>query len=61
MNIRNNLVKKLLELLSGMPEETYNTFYEAFGQVLKEGIYSDHAKREKIAALARYKTHPIGR
>ncbi|MCP4748125.1 MAG: molecular chaperone HtpG [Desulfobacteraceae bacterium] len=56
MNIRNNLVKKLLELLAQMPVAEYEKFYAEFGTVLKEGICTDHAKREKIAALARYKT-----
>ncbi|MEJ2041466.1 MAG: molecular chaperone HtpG, partial [Desulfosarcinaceae bacterium] len=60
MNIRNNLVKKLIELLAAMPAEDYEKFYAEFGPVLKEGIYTDHAKREKIAALARYKTTKSG-
>jgi len=55
-NIRNNLVKKLLELLADLPAEEYEKFYTEFGAVLKEGIYTDPAKREKIAALARFKT-----
>jgi molecular chaperone HtpG len=56
MNIRNNLVKKLLDLLSAMSAEEYEKFYAEFGAVLKEGIYTDTNKREKVAALARYKT-----
>jgi molecular chaperone HtpG len=56
MNIRNNLVKKVLDLLAEMPAEQYEKFYEPFGPVLKEGIYTDTNKRDKIAALARYKT-----
>ncbi len=56
MNIRNNLVKKILELLNGLSPEDYEKFYGEFGPVLKEGIYTDTAKREKIAALARYHT-----
>ncbi|MBI5550448.1 MAG: molecular chaperone HtpG [Desulfobacterales bacterium] len=56
MNIRNNLVKKVLDLLSEMPAEQYEKFYEPFGPVVKEGIYTDSNKRDKIAALARYKT-----
>ncbi len=56
MNIRNNLVKKTLELLAGLATEEYEKFYAEFGPVLKEGIYTDTAKREKIAALARYRT-----
>ncbi len=56
INIRKNLVKKLLDLLAEMEPEKYEEFYAQFGPVLKEGIYTDPAKREKIAALARYKT-----
>jgi molecular chaperone HtpG len=56
INIRKNLVKKILELLAGLDKEKYEKFYEEFGAVLKEGIHVDTAKREKIAALARYKT-----
>ncbi len=56
INIRKNLVKKLLDMLAEMDSEKYDQFYSEFGPVLKEGIYTDTAKREKIAALARYKT-----
>ena len=56
LNIRKNLVNKLLELLANMSAEDYEKFYAEFGPVLKEGIYSDTNKREKLAALARYKT-----
>jgi molecular chaperone HtpG len=56
MNIRKNLIKKILDLLKNMDKEKYESFYQEFGAVLKEGIHSDHDKREKIAALARYKT-----
>ncbi len=56
MNIRNNLVKKVLDLLNEMSAEDYEKFYAEFGPVLKEGIYTDHNKIKKIASLARYKT-----
>ena len=56
INIRKNIVKKLLDLLSEMDAEKYQKFYEEFGPVIKEGIYTDTAKRDKIAGLARYKT-----
>ena len=56
LNIRKNLVNKLLELLANMSAEDFEKFYAEFGPVLKEGIYSDTNKREKLAALARYKT-----
>jgi molecular chaperone HtpG len=56
INIRKNIVKKLLDLLSEMDAEKYQKFYAEFGPVLKEGIYTETAKRDKIAGLARYKT-----
>ncbi|MGD9211281.1 MAG: molecular chaperone HtpG [Desulfobacteraceae bacterium] len=56
LNIRKNLVKKILELLTNLDKEKYETFYQEFGAVLKEGIHTESDKREKIAALARFKT-----
>lgn len=56
MNIRKNLVKKVFELLSDMEKDQYETFYNEFGSVLKEGIHTDPIKRDKIAELIRYKT-----
>jgi molecular chaperone HtpG len=56
LNIQKNLVKKLFDLLEKMDAEKYNQFYDEFGAVLKEGIYTDPARKEKIASLARYKT-----
>ncbi len=56
MNIRKNLVKKIFDLLNGMDKEKYEKFYNEFGPVLKEGIYTDPANRNKIADLIRYKT-----
>ncbi len=56
MNISKNLVKKIFDLLAGMDEAEYEKFYKEFGVVLKEGIYSDFARKDKIAGLARYKT-----
>jgi len=55
-NIRTNLVKKILELLGDLSDEEYLKFYEEFGPVIKEGIYTDPDRRTKLAALARYKT-----
>ncbi|MFH1983566.1 MAG: molecular chaperone HtpG [Pseudomonadota bacterium] len=55
-NIRRNLVKKLFELLGNLEADTYKTFWEEFGPVLKVGIHSDHENKERIAELARYKT-----
>jgi molecular chaperone HtpG len=55
-NIRRNLVKKIFEHLETMETETYATFWNHFGQVLKSGIYTDTENRKKIADLARYRT-----
>ncbi len=56
LNIQKNLVKKLFDLLKKMDDEKYTQFYDEFGAVLKEGIYTDPSRKEKIAALVRYKT-----
>ncbi len=55
-NIRTNLVKKILELLANLDKDKYETFYKEFGQVLKEGIYTDRDNKDKIAELLRYQT-----
>jgi molecular chaperone HtpG len=60
INIRTNIVKKLLDLLTEMEAEKYEKFYAEFGPVLREGIYTDTTKRDKIAGLARYKTTKSG-
>lgn len=56
MNIRKNLVKKVFDLLSDLEKDKYEEFYKEFGAVLKEGIHTDSAKRDKIADLIRYET-----
>ncbi|MBS3810123.1 MAG: molecular chaperone HtpG [Desulfobacterales bacterium] len=55
-NIRKNLVKKILEHLEEMDAETYENFFNEFGPVLKEGIYSDADNRDRLTRLIRYKT-----
>ncbi|MFO7930327.1 MAG: molecular chaperone HtpG [Desulfosalsimonas sp.] len=55
-NIRKNLVKKILEKLEQMDGETYEKFYDQFGQVLKEGVYMDFENRDRLTGLIRYKT-----
>jgi len=56
LNIRRNLVKKLLELLKNMEAEQYEKFYTEFGASLKWGIHIDSDNRKKISELVRYKT-----
>ncbi len=55
-NIRRNLVKKIFDLLAGMEEDTYRSFYAEFGHVLKMGIHTDAENRDKLADLLRYHT-----
>ncbi len=62
--IRDGSAKRVLSLLADMAEnrpEDYATFWETFGQVLKEGTGEDFANREKIAGLLRFaSTHHDG-
>jgi molecular chaperone HtpG len=57
--IRNNSVKKVLNLFSDLAsndKEKYATFWHEFGRVLKEGALEDAANRESIAKLLRFST-----
>jgi len=55
-NMRRNLVKKVLDLLTNMENEKYETFYAEFGAVLKEGLHTDWENKDKLADLLRFKT-----
>jgi molecular chaperone HtpG len=55
--IRNASVKKVLSELAKMMKkdpQKYDTFYKEFGNVLKEGLYSDFGNREKILELLKF-------
>ena len=55
--IRNGSVKKILSYLEKMAKdepEKYQTFWQTFGAVIKEGPAEDFANREKIARLLRF-------
>ncbi len=57
--IKNASVKKVLSELAKMSKkdkENYDKFYAEFGNVLKEGLYSDHGNREKILELMQFNT-----
>ena len=56
INIRKNLVKKIFSELKKLDQKDIETFYQEFGQVLKEGIHTDFENKDKIAELVRYKT-----
>lgn len=57
--IRSGLTKRVLGELERKAEkepETYATFWEAFGMVLKEGLYEGTADRETLLKLARFRS-----
>lgn len=58
-SLRAALVKRVLESLEKLAKnepEKYQTFWNEFGDVLKEGPAEDSANREKIARLFRFAT-----
>jgi molecular chaperone HtpG len=57
--MRKALTGRVLTELEGLADktpETYAKIWEAFGPVLKEGIYEDHERRDQLLALARFGT-----
>src|SRR5690606_20328096 len=55
--IRGACVKRVLDLIERLAREEpekFATFYQAFGNTLKEGIVEDPANRERIAKLLRF-------
>jgi molecular chaperone HtpG len=57
--IKNASVKKVLGELGKMmkkDKEAYDKFYAEFGNVLKEGLYSDMGNRERILELMQFNT-----
>jgi len=45
-----------LETLANNEAENFDKVWEGFGRVLKEGLYEDHERRERLLALARFTT-----
>ncbi len=56
--IKSALTKRSLDMLKKLAKdkEAYQTFWNTFGSVLKEGPAEDFANREKIAGLLRFST-----
>jgi len=55
--IRSALTRRVLDMLSKMAADgpdDYRTFWNGFGNVLKEGVVEDHSNRERIAKLLRF-------
>ena len=49
-----------LETLAAKDAAAFAKIWEAFGSVLKEGIYEDHERRDQLLALARFTTTKDG-
>src|SRR5580693_9204138 len=45
-----------LETLSEKEQESFDKIWDAFGSVIKEGIYEDFERRDKLLALSRFST-----
>jgi molecular chaperone HtpG len=57
--IKKDLTKRILDELTRRAKAAdgdYDSFWEQFGQVIKEGIYEDHDQREKLLELARFRS-----
>ena len=55
--IRSNLVKRVLgEIEKKSDHESYATFWDNFGAVLKEGLYEDTDNHDTLLKLARFRT-----
>ena len=58
-SMRSALTKRVLDMLSKMAKndaETYQKFWDEFGNVLKEGPADDFGNKDKIAELLRFST-----
>ena len=55
-----NRVLTELDRLATADSERYLRIWDNFGAVLKEGLYEDHARRETLLGLARFKTSNAG-
>ena len=56
LNIRKNLIKKILEMIKNFNEENFATFWDEFGPMLKIGVHTDFDNKTKVSELLRYKT-----
>ena len=62
-SMKSALTKRVLDMLEKMAKNSpddYKKFWEAFGQVLKEGPAEDFANKEKIAGLLRFASTQSG-
>ena len=62
-SIRKALTKRVLSELSKMSEkqpEEYQVLWDAFGAVIKEGLYEDYERRDELLDLARFNSTAEG-
>jgi len=55
--MKSTTTRKVLEMLEEMADERpddYQTFWNAFGSILKEGVVEDHGHRDDITGLLRF-------
>jgi molecular chaperone HtpG len=62
--IKNSIVKKVLDTITELKKDDYDRylkFYREFGNILKEGLYYDFAKKENIADLLLFASTKSGK
>ncbi|MBO5941000.1 MAG: molecular chaperone HtpG [Kiritimatiellae bacterium] len=53
--IKSAITSKILSTLEDMKQkDTYDTFYQTFGRVLKEGVHTDYVNADRIKKLLKY-------
>ena len=59
--MRSALTKRVLDMLAKLAKgDDYSTFWNEFGQVLKEGVIEDAANKAKLASLLRFASTQTG-
>ena len=55
-NIKQNSVKKILQVIKKLDGEDADTFTDQYNRVIKEGIYTDHTNKELLLDIVKYKS-----
>jgi molecular chaperone HtpG len=62
-SIRSAITKRIIELLAKLAKEhvdQYKQFWNAFGNVIKEGLAEDFSNRDELAKLLRFSSSSVG-
>jgi molecular chaperone HtpG len=54
--IRNNLVKKVIEMIQELEPEKFQSFYDAFNKNIKLGVHDDSKNKSKLVEIIKYYT-----